>query len=165
MPRPRISIHIQHQADDFWLIYRATTCAVERRRAQFFALLAERRSLHEVLSITKYSVPAAHLVIKRYHEHGLAGLQDGRRQNQGAPRVLSAEEQQRLATRLHEDFKQGIVWDGKQVQAWVEHEFGKQVYLGRTYEFMRAAGLSPQTPRPQHVQSDPVAQEAFKTKS
>jgi transposase len=30
---------------------------------------------------------------------------------------------------------------------------------------MRAAGLSPQKPRPQHVKGDPVVQEAFKTKS
>ena len=34
-------IRFQHQADDFWTIYKASVCAVERRRAQFFALRAE----------------------------------------------------------------------------------------------------------------------------
>lgn len=147
------------------MLYRASTCAVERRRAQFFALLAEGHPLRDVLKLTRCTVPAAHLIVKRYHDLGLAGLQDGRRQNRGAPRVLTASEQQTLAARLQKDFEQGIVWDGKQVQAWIQHEFGKEVYLGRTYEFMRAAGLSPQKPRPQHVNGDQIAKEAFKTKS
>ncbi|WP_415791755.1 helix-turn-helix domain-containing protein [Deinococcus saxicola] len=47
----------------------------------------------------------------------------------------------------------------------MQTEFGKDVYLGRTYEFMRAAGFSPQKPRPQHVGGDETAREAFKTKS
>lgn len=121
--------------------------------------------MRDVLNITKYTVPTAHRIGQRYHQLGLVGLQDGRHQNQGAPRVLTVDEQQRVAARLHEDFQHGIVWEGKQLQAWILKEFGKEVYLGRTYEFMRAAGLSPQQPRPQHVKGDPVVQEAFKTKS
>lgn len=155
----------QHQADEFWAIYRVSTCAVERRRAQFFALLAEGRSEGDVMDITKYGVRSARYVVDRYHQFGLKGLQDGRRDNRGAPRVLSADEQQALAAQLHADFEQGVVWEGKRLQEWIKEQFGKEVYLGRTYEFMRAAGFSPQKPRPQHVKGDPEAKEAFKTKS
>ena len=112
-------IHFQHTADDFWTIYRSSVCAVERRRAQFFALLAEGRSEEEVLNVTKYAVSTARLMIDRYHTLGLPGLQDGRDHNRGRPRVLTADEQQALAARLHEDFAQGKVWSGLQVQAWV----------------------------------------------
>ena len=158
-------IRFQHQADDFWTIYKASVCAVERRRAQFFALRAEGRSEDEVMGITKFGVSTARLMIGRYHTLGLAGLQDGRAQNRGRPRVLTADEQQGLAARLNEDFVQGTVWSGQQVQAWVLAKFGKQVHLARSYEFMRAAGFSPQKPRPRHVKGNEQAKENFKTKA
>ncbi|MFK7604426.1 winged helix-turn-helix domain-containing protein, partial [Deinococcus sp. SM5_A1] len=158
------AITFRHSAADFWEVYRASRSAVERRRAQFFALLAEGRSESEVLSITKYAVTSARDAVERYHCLGLAGLQDGRQENVGAPRVLTDDEQQELAARLQADFDQGQVWDGPQLQRWIKEQFGKDVYLSRTYEFMRAAGFSPQQPRPQHVGGDDAAKEAFKTK-
>lgn len=94
----------------------------------------------------------------------MAGLRDGRHTNKGAPRVLTASEQQELAAQLQRDFEQGIVWDGKKLQAWIKERFGKDVYIERTYEFMRASGFTPQKPRPKHVNSDDEAKEAFKTK-
>ncbi|CAA9368908.1 MAG: hypothetical protein AVDCRST_MAG93-8232 [uncultured Chloroflexia bacterium] len=145
-------------------MYHASRSAVERRRAQFFALLAEGRSEDDVLAITQYSVRSARKIVARYHLLGLEGLTDGRAQNQGAPRVLTAEEQQTLAARLATDFEAGIVWDGPTLQRWIKEELGKDVYLGRTYEFMRAAGFSPRQLRPQHVKGDPAAQDDFKTK-
>lgn len=138
---------------------------MERRRAQFFALLAEGKTESECLDITKYSVRTAREIIVRYHELGLAGLKDGRHDNKGAPTILTAAEQQELAAQVRKDFDQGIVWDGKKTQAWVKERFGKEVYMGRTYEFLRAAGFSPQKPRPSHVKGNPEEQEAFKTKS
>ena len=79
--------------------------------------------------------------------------------------MLTADEQQGLAARLNEDFVQGMVWSGQQVQAWVLAKFGKQVHLARSYEFMRAAGFSPQKPRPRHVKGNEQAKENFKTKA
>ncbi len=104
-------------------------------------------------------------LVKRYHTKGLLGLQDDRHHNLGAPTLLTPIEQQTLAAQLQQDFDQGIVWEGKQVQAWVKEQFGKDVYLGRTYEWLRAAGFTLQKPRPQHVNGDLAAKEAFKTKS
>ena len=155
---------LAHDAEDFWRVYTASTCAVERRRAQFFALLAEGRRPSEVLHVTRYSPFTAYELMARYRELGLAGLRDGRQHNRGAPRVLTAIEQQELAARLHADFEQGIVWSGKDVQTWVQAQFGKTVHLSRTYEFMRAAGFSPQKPRPRHVKGDETVKADFKTK-
>ena len=165
MVRLYAPVTFQHSADTFWAIYRSSTCAVERRRAQFFALLAEGRSEDDVLNITKYAVSTARGLIQRYHALGLVGLSDGRAQNPGAPTVLTADEQQRLATQLREDFEKNIVWDGQKMQQWIQVEFGKEVYLARAYEFMHTAGFSPQKPRPQHVKGDHAAKEQFKTKS
>lgn len=158
-------ISFSHRADEFWRIYHASSSAVEQRRAQFFALLAEGRSESEVLAITRYSARSARTIVGRYHALGLEGLKDGRAHNQGAPRVLSVDEQQCLAAQLQADFEQGIVWDGAKVVQWVREHCGKDVYVSRAYEFMRAAGFSPRQLRPQHVGADPVAQEAFRSKS
>ncbi|WP_165953392.1 MULTISPECIES: winged helix-turn-helix domain-containing protein [Deinococcus] len=78
--------------------------------------------------------------------------------------LLTSEEQQRLATRLHKDFEQGIVWEGKRVQTWIKQEFGKDVYLGRTDELLRAAGFLPQQPRPRRVKGNEEAKEVCSTK-
>ena len=67
-------IQFKHGADDFWAIYKASVCAVERRRAQFFALRAEGRSEDEVMGITKYAATTARLMIGRYHKLGLYGI-------------------------------------------------------------------------------------------
>ncbi|MFK7602452.1 winged helix-turn-helix domain-containing protein [Deinococcus sp. SM5_A1] len=115
--------------------------------------------------MTQYSVSGARKVLHRYHTLGLDGLGDGRADNPGAPSVLTEAEQQQFAARLREDFDQGIVWSGKMVQDWIQEHFGKTVYLGRTYEFMRLAGFSPQRPRPRHVGGNVAEQEAFKSKS
>ena len=165
MPKFYAPVTFQHEAEVFWALYKASTDAVERRRAQFFALLAEGRGEAEVLEITRYAASTARLLVERYHGLGLHGLRDGRAENRGAPTVLTPEEQQGLAARLHSDFKQQIVWEGKQVQDWILQTYGKQVYVSRTYEFMRAAGFSPQKPRPRHINGDEAAKEAFKSKS
>ena len=164
MPKFYAPVTFDHDAEVFWGVYKASTDAVERRRAQFFALLADGRGEAEVLEITKYAASTARLLVQRYHQFGLHGLRDGRGENRGAPTVLTPEEQQGLAARLHSDFQQQIVWDGKQVKDWLLETYGKQVYVSRTYEFMRAAGFSPQKPRPRHTKGDDAAKEQFKSK-
>ncbi|WP_291424622.1 winged helix-turn-helix domain-containing protein [Deinococcus sp.] len=160
-----MTVEFKHAPQDFWDIYRRSTCAVERRRAQFLALLAEGRPEAEVFDLTRYSVNPARLTVRRYHELGLAGLRDGRHDNQGAPTILTATEQQRLAAQLQEDFGQGVLWDGKKVQQWVKQEFGKEVFLSRAYEWLNAAGFSKQKARARPTGSSDEASEAVKTKS
>ncbi|WP_162176636.1 helix-turn-helix domain-containing protein, partial [Deinococcus frigens] len=103
---------LAHQAADFWQLFETSTCAVQRRRAQFFALLAERRPLAEILALIRYSRVTAYSLVNRYHTLGLESLADGRQTNTGAPPVLTADEQQRLARHLHEDFERGMVSAG-----------------------------------------------------
>ena len=56
----------QHQADDFWAIYKRSTCAVESRRSQLLALLAEGKPSAEVLAITRYSYQGANKIVDAY---------------------------------------------------------------------------------------------------
>nr|WP_276205843.1 helix-turn-helix domain-containing protein [Deinococcus sp. LM3] len=132
---------LAHDADTFWNLYRASTCAVERRRAQFFALLAEGRPVPEILQVTRYNRVTVYGLVKRYREQGLAGLRDARHANQGAPRLLTAERQQTLAARLHADFEQGVVWCGNKSFHRRENSDQHEGPGGRSLKFPGLMGL------------------------
>ncbi len=159
------SVSFQHQAEDFWAVYKTSSCAVEQRRAQLLALLAEGRSEVETLELTHYSVSGARKIIDRYRRLGMAGLKDGRHDNKGAPPVLTPEEQRQFTAAVQHDFDHGIVWDGKKAQLWVKEVLGKDIHLGRGYERLHAAGFGPQKPRRQQAKGDSTVKEVFKTKS
>ena len=155
----------QHQADDFWAIYKGSTCAVERRRSQLLALLCEGKSYAEVLAITQYSYQGADKIVDAYASHGLEGIKDQRHGNRGAPTLLSDADLLLLAQTVRADTLEGGVWNGNRVQAWVKTTLQKDLYLGRCYEFLDAVGYSQQVPRPRHVEADQERQDNFKKKS
>lgn len=159
--------HVQFHdtADDFWSIFKRSTCAVERRRSQLLALLAEGKSNQETLAIARYSYQGADKIIDAYHERGLASLADQRHGNRGAPTLLTDAELLLLARTVRADSTAGEVWSGLQVQSWVSEQLQKQVHLSRCYEFLDVIGFSRQLPRPQHVEADPTLQEEFKKKT
>ena len=157
-----LKVKFQHDAEELWQGYQTSTCAVERRRFQMLALLAEGRPRAEVLAITRYSIPSYVDLVHRYNDCGLEGLQDRRHRNSGAPTLLSDAEVLLLAQSIRADYEQEIVWNGAQVQQWIKTTLGKELYLSRAYEFLDAMGFSQQTPRPRHVEADDAAQEDFK---
>lgn len=159
------TVNFQHTAEDFWGIYRRSTCAVERRRSQLLAFLAEGKSFQEALKLTRYSYQGADKIIDAYHVKGVAGLEDQRQHNRGAPTLLSDAELLLLARRIRADTALGGVWNGQRVQTWVQQDLGKEVQLSRCYEFLDAVGYSSQVPRPRHVEADPLSQDEFKKKS
>ena len=162
MRYPRLTLQPHHTAQELWQAYQHSTCAVERRRLQVVALLAEGKSKAEVQAITRYSHPRYLEIIHRYNAEGVAGLIDRRHQNQGAPPLLTAEELERLRQQVQQDYDQGRLWSGEAVQRWVNDTLHKQVHVSRAYDFLAAIGFSKQRPRPFHRQADPAAQEHFK---
>lgn len=158
-------VNFQHTAEDFWDVYRRSTCVVERRRSQLLAFLAEGKSNQEALTLTRYSYQGADKIIDAYHEGGLASLEDQRHHNRGAPTLLSDAQLLLLARTIRADTAEGGVWNGARVQTWVQQELGQDVHLSRCYEFLDAVGYSRQVPRPRHVEADPIAQDEFKKKS
>jgi transposase len=157
-----LQVQFQHSADELWQLYKQSRCPVERRRLQVFALLADGHTKTEVLATTRYSHPRYLETVQRYNAEGVAGLQDRRHRNRGAPTLLSDAELLLLAQTIRADYAQGMVWSGTQVQQWIQATLGKNLYLSRAYEFLDAIGFSPQTARPRHVEADDAAQEDFK---
>lgn len=138
---------LEHGAEIFWQRFRTTADPVERRRAQFLALLAEGRPVSEILQVTGYSRVSAYALVRRYRERGLDALRDGRQNNAGAPRLLTDGQRQALKDRLEADAARNVSWSGRDVQTWLREEYGLTVHLGRTYELLRAAGFAPRGAR------------------
>ena len=53
-------------------------------------------------------------------------------------------------------------WTGSDVAAWISERIGRPVAYSLGYAYLQRLKHSQQLPRPQHVQADPAAQEAFK---
>jgi transposase len=101
--------------------------------------------------------------VNRFNEAGPAGLRDQQR----APR------RSRLSPDKIESFKARVcqgarpedgvsVLRGPDFHRILQQEFGAHVTLGGTYYILHKLGFSSLVPRPQHPQSDPTAQAAFK---
>lgn len=76
-----------------------------RKAAHPSAVVAcEGRSRNEVRALSAYSSFSVREIIKRYNQHGLAGLKNRRHENPGAPSLLSDEEMLRLAQVLRKDY-------------------------------------------------------------
>lgn len=124
--------------------------------------LAQGMERKQVLALSAYSEVSLWQIIKRYNEVGLAGLQDRRHRNPGAPTLLSDVEMLLLAQNVRKDYADGIVWNGTKVLTWLKQELGKEVHERRAYECLASIGFSAQEPRPAHAKADPVEQQTFK---
>lgn len=162
MGRNSIQLNPKHPVAELKQHYQKCTCAVERRRAHVIWLLASGQSRNEVIQLTAYSLPSVLDAIHRYNQDGLEGLRDLRHTNPGAPTLLSDQELLLLAQTVRKDFEKGIVWNGMDVQTWIQTTLGKQVRFQRAYELLGAIGFSLQVPRPRHAKSSDAAKADFK---
>ena len=160
-----LKLHLHDPPEALWQAFRDSTCAVERRRIQMVALLAEGRTKAEVCAITQYRDSAYCEMMTRYNTSGLAGLRDQRHFNSGAPTLLSDAQILLLAQVIRKDYAKEIVWNGNKVCEWIKKEFGIEVYPGRAYEFLSQIGFSVQSPRPRHIHSGVEVQDNFKKNS
>lgn len=162
MGRPRKVIKFQHSSEELKKLYQQSKCSIERRRTQAIWLLSEGKSAKEVHEITAYSNVNLSRIIDAYNEKGAEGLRDGRRKNTGRPTVLSDAEMLQLAQEIRKDYKKNMYWSGKDVINWVKEQCGRDIPKQRAYEYLKAIGMSLQTPRPHHAKADPIAQDIFK---
>jgi transposase len=100
----------------------------------------------------------------RWYNHG--GIESLRDEGGRGPRPpLSLSEQQRFKARLDAGpiLEDGVcTLRGVDIQRILKEEFGKVRCLSSVYELLHRLGYNDLVPRPQHIQADPAAQEAFK---
>jgi transposase len=100
---------------------------------------------------------------RRYNAEGLAGLSD--RPRPGAPPHLPAEDEAAFRSRViaGPSAESGLAaYRGDDVRRLLRDEFGAAYSLPGVYSLLHRLRLSNLAPRPQHPDSDPAAQAAFK---
>jgi transposase len=121
--------------------------AAERRRWQLIGLLADRAPLEEIVAATGYRPRTIREIARRYRVWGAAALADRRAQSVGAPRLLSAWQEQQLWQALQGRAPDGGQWTGPKVAQWMAAKTGKRVHRQRGWEYLRRlAGASVHTP-------------------
>jgi transposase len=117
----------------------------------------------EIATCTGFSRRSVQEWVARYNGQGLAGLEtrSGRGRKPPLTPAQAEQLQQRLdAGPLPED---GVcTLRGKDVQRILQQEFGQLRSLNAVYWLLHRLGYSSLSPRPQHPQADPAAQEDFK---
>ena len=88
-------------------------------------------------------------LLKRWNEHGPAGLTDGRKTN-GAVPVLTPAQQADLYAALQADPPDGGLWTGPKVARFVRHRWGVEVVPQTGWRWLVRLGFALRVPRPRH---------------
>ena len=97
--------------------------------------------------------------VKRFNEHGLAGLSDGERT--GRPSRLSEKQLQEIDRALRVQPRSGM-WDGKTLAAHIRTVHGVRLGVRQCQRLFRKLGFRFRKPRPALAHGDPEEQESFK---
>jgi transposase len=161
MPK-RIQIAPHLSVDELEQHYRQAQDGVESRHYQIIWLLAQGKRTEEVAQVTGYSRSWIYELVWGYNRDGADSLGDKRHHNPGAAPLLDDVQQAQLWQLLNEQPSDGDLWDGPKVAEWMSQLLGRQIHPQRGWEYLRAMEMRLRRPRPEHQDSDPQAQTAWK---
>jgi len=164
----RTQLHPHLPAAELSQRARRAPTLVEARRGQLLALVADGKTAKDAAALVGLNANYARRVIGRYNREGSESLRDRRLEAvpPGCTPLLTAEQQQDLAAAIAGPAPGGGLWTGPAVARWIAATTGREyVAPQRGHDYLTRLGLSPQRPRPQHTDADPVAQDAFKKTS
>lgn len=110
---------------------------LRQRHHEVIMLLNDQVPIREIAAITGYCPRAVSYIAQRYRESGMAALEDRRQRRAGAPRLLTAEQQQELAQALWETPPDGATWTGPMVAEWIAARIGQRVHRQRGWEYLQ----------------------------
>lgn len=148
--------------DDLARRYRACRDPVERSHWQMVWLVAQGHACPAVARLVGYREDTVRTVIHRYNADGAAGLVDRRHANPGQPPLVPPAVREELRQALAEPPRDGGLWTGPKVAAWLTDRLARDISPQRAWEVLRAVGYTLHQPRPRAQAADPVAQDAFK---
>ena len=141
--------------------FRLCQDAREKLRWQAVMLKGQGRPAADIAVICQRREDWVRRTVRRFNEEGPEGLLDGRANN-GAARLLSAEQEQQLAAAIEGPAPGGGVWTSGRVAEWCAANLQIRMSEDAGWRSLQRLGFSRQSPRPKHPDADPKAQEAFK---
>ena len=163
MPK-RLTLEPHLSSEELKQRYRKALDPVERSHYQILWLLAQGKTTTEIRAVTGYSINWIRTLIHRYNKWGIEGMRDSRHDNPGAETLLDDLLQAQLLQVLQTPPSDGGLWNGRKVAQWMSEVLGRPVSRQRGWEYLRSLELRLRIPRPEHEESDPLEQEAWKKK-
>jgi transposase len=142
--------------------YRSASDVVERSQWQILWLIGSGKRSREVSQVTGYSADWIRILVQRYNSLGVAAVGDGRHANPGQVRLLNAQQEAALERELEAAERDGAMWTGPEVAAWMSQQLGRRIYAARGWEVLRRLGYTSKTLRPRHAKADVEQQQIFK---
>lgn len=165
MPR-RIQLRSDLRSDELEQRYRAAKEPHERSWWQILWLLSRGQKAAAIAESTGYSAYWIGQIAKRYNAEGAAGMRNRQyTHSHRAQPLLSAEHRAELAEAVRGPAPEGDHWVGRTVAAWMSQKLGRPISVQLGWVYLVKLEGKRRKPRPQHVQADPAAQEAFKKSS
>jgi len=141
--------------------YRRSNEGVEKTHWQILWWRAQGRGTSEVAELVGYRRDWIRRIVRRYNAEGPDGVGDRRTKNGSQP-MLNDQQQEELLSLLMGPAPDGGLWNSTKVARWMSEKLGREVWFQRGWDYLQRLGLSPQRPRPRHVEADAAAQAAFK---
>lgn len=127
-------------------------------------LVASGQSCTEVSQLFGTHATTVQRWVRRFEQHGLAGLREGERS--GRPRLLDDRQWKRLARDLRRGPRRmghtQHLWDGPLLAEHLNRHYDVPLGARQCQRIFHLLGFRLRKPRPQVAQSDPVAGAAFK---
>lgn len=158
----RVTVTTQLTTEELHDRYRSAANPVERTHWHILWLMKEGRTPEEIAVMLGYTARWVRTIVQRWNRGGEPAIVDHRRLQQGAPPLLSPEQQQELDQALDQPPADGGLWSGPKVAAWMAERLGREVDSRRGWDYLQRLGRSSRVPRPQHEESDEGEQAAFK---
>jgi len=157
-----VTVEAHLSPDELAHLYRKAVDPVERSHFHIIWLLAQGKRVSEVALVTGYCLNWIRILARRYNQEGAQVLADQRKQNTGAPALLSDEQKNQLRQLLEQASPDGGLWTSPKVAHWMSGQTGRKIHAQRGWDYLKHLGFSLRIPRPRHHKADTEQQEAFK---
>lgn len=158
----RVAPHLS--VDELFERYRKSSDGVAKSHWQILWWRAQGRGTSEIARLTGYRRDWIRRIVRRYNAEGPESVVDRRAENGSSP-MLDEQGQEDLLSALMGPAPDGGLWNSVKVARWMSERMGRPVRKQRGWDYLRRVGMTPQRPRPRHLEADPEAQAAFKKKS
>lgn len=143
--------------------YRQCQDATEKTHWYIVWLLATKKRVSEVATLTTFTPGWVRHIARRYNQAGPDGLADRRKSLPGVKPLLDAALQAELDHLLQQPPPTGGQWNGVLVAEWIATKLGHKVHRQQGWVYLKRLDYSAQVPRPTHQRAaDQTASEQFK---
>jgi len=137
-----VTVEAHLSLDELAHLYRKAVDPVERSHFHIIWLLAQGKRFSEVALVTRYCLNWIRILARRYNQEGAQVLADQRKQNTGAPALLSDEQKNQLRQLLEQASPDGGLWTGPKVAHWMSGQTGRKIHAQRGWDYLKHLGFS-----------------------